>query len=68
MAKALIDIDEELLAKARVTLGTTTKQDTVNQALADVVARHARAEEVTFLTGGGLSALADPAVRRAAWR
>ena len=33
MAKTLIDIDDELLAEATIALGTTTKRETVNNAL-----------------------------------
>ncbi len=36
MAKTLIDIDEDLLREAMVALGTSTKKDTVNAALASV--------------------------------
>ena len=37
MAKTLIDIDEDLLREAMVTLGTSTKKDTVHRALSRVV-------------------------------
>jgi Arc/MetJ family transcription regulator len=37
MPKTLIDIDEDLLAEATTALGTTTKKDTVNEALRQVV-------------------------------
>lgn len=33
MAKTLIDVDEELLAEAATAFGTTTKRDTVHEAL-----------------------------------
>ena len=33
MAKTLLDIDEDLLAEARIAFGTTTKKDTVAEAL-----------------------------------
>lgn len=46
MPKTVIDIDEEALARAAELLGTATKKDTVNAALRDVVARHARAAAV----------------------
>jgi Arc/MetJ family transcription regulator len=39
--KTLIDIDEELLAKAQRILGTGTKKATVNAALGEVVRRDA---------------------------
>jgi Arc/MetJ family transcription regulator len=37
MAKTLLDVDEELLAEATTALGTTTKKDTVNEALRQAV-------------------------------
>jgi Arc/MetJ family transcription regulator len=37
MAKTLLDVDEELLAEATVALGTSTKKDTVNEALRQAV-------------------------------
>jgi len=37
MPKTLIDVDEELLAEATTALGTTTKKDTVNEALRQAV-------------------------------
>ncbi len=37
MSKTLIDIDDDLLAEAAIAFGTTTKQDTVTQALQRVV-------------------------------
>jgi Arc/MetJ family transcription regulator len=46
MAKTLIDIDEEALAEAQRLLGTTTKRDTVNAALANVAAEQRRRDAV----------------------
>ncbi len=37
MAKTLLDVDEELLAEASTALGTSTKKDTVNEALRQAV-------------------------------
>lgn len=49
MAKTLIDVDEDLLAEASTALGTSTKKDTVNEALRQAVdlsrARRRRALE-----------------------
>jgi hypothetical protein len=39
MAKTLIDIDDDALRLAAEALGTKTKKDTVNAALAEVAAR-----------------------------
>lgn len=37
MAKTLLDLDEDLLAEATMALGTSTKKDTVNEALRQAV-------------------------------
>ncbi|HEV2344564.1 MAG TPA: type II toxin-antitoxin system VapB family antitoxin [Actinocrinis sp.] len=37
MSKTLIDIDDDLLAEAAIAFGTTTKKDTVAQALQHAV-------------------------------
>lgn len=42
MARTVIDIDDVALAAAAKELGTKTKVDTVNRALAEVAARHKR--------------------------
>jgi Arc/MetJ family transcription regulator len=68
VAKTLIDVDQELLEAAQAALGTTTKKDTVNTALAHVAALAARRRDLERLCGGGLPDLADPAVASAAWR
>jgi Arc/MetJ family transcription regulator len=44
MARTMIDIDDDALAAAARVYGTTTKKDTVNAALRDVVERHRRLE------------------------
>lgn len=68
MTKTLIDIDDELLSKATAALGTTTKKDTVNQALERVVRIAAFESQVEFARAGGLDALLDPEVMKGAWR
>ena len=42
MARTVVDIDDEALAAAAAELGTTTKVDTVNRALAEIAARPRR--------------------------
>jgi Arc/MetJ family transcription regulator len=37
MTKTLLDVDDDLLAEATTALGTSTKKDTVNEALRRVV-------------------------------
>lgn len=68
MSKTLIDIDDDLLAKASAHLGTETKKDTVNRALALVVRAAAFERVVEFAQSGGFDDLLDPAVMREAWR
>jgi hypothetical protein len=41
MARTVIDLDDEMLARAQRALGTTTKRDTVNAALAYAAAADA---------------------------
>ena len=56
MAKTLIDLDEGLLAEATVALGTSTKRETVTEALRRVI-EEARASRLTALAE--LRAIAD---------
>ncbi|MCP2274735.1 type II toxin-antitoxin system VapB family antitoxin [Nocardia amikacinitolerans] len=46
MARTVIDVDDEALAEAARHLGTTTKRDTVNAALREIVDRRRRAAAV----------------------
>jgi Arc/MetJ family transcription regulator len=68
MAKTLIEIDEQYLAAAQRELGTTTKKDTVNAALREVVALAARRRDLQRLTSRSLPDLEDENVMRAAWQ
>lgn len=68
MSKTLVDIDDDLLARAAEHLGTATKKDTVNAALAMVVRAAAFERTVAFAQSGGFDDLLDPEVMRAAWR
>lgn len=68
MAKTLIDIDEDALARAQQALGTATKKDTVNRALSDVVALAARRRDLERLIGNDLVDLADAGVMNGAWQ
>ncbi|MFE3451384.1 type II toxin-antitoxin system VapB family antitoxin [Nonomuraea sp. NPDC059194] len=49
MSITRIDIDDETLGKARRLMGTTTKEDTVNVALREYVARVERLEALDRL-------------------
>lgn len=46
MTKTLIDLDDEALAEAARLLGTSSKKDTVNAALREIVDRRRRAAAV----------------------
>jgi Arc/MetJ family transcription regulator len=67
MTRTLIDIDDAALAAAARELGTTTKVDTVNRALAEIAGRAARMKVVADFVGA-TDDLADDAVMRGAWR
>ncbi len=68
--RTVIDLDDEALAAAARELGTTTKRDTVNAALAFVAQRRRRAAVALddALSFGLGSDIADDEVRRAARR
>jgi Arc/MetJ family transcription regulator len=68
--KTMIDLDDEALALAAKELGTTTKKDTVNAALAFVAHRRHRIEELLddpYGLGAGPD-ITDPEVMRQARR
>jgi Arc/MetJ family transcription regulator len=67
--RTIIDIDDAMLAAAQSELGTTTKKDTVNEALRYVAERKARSRAILddpFFLGG--SDLDDAEVMRGARR
>ena len=69
VAKTLIDVDDALLEAARGVLGTSTKKDTVNTALREVVAMQRRADAVEGLVEWlGRNEPWDDSVRDRAWR
>jgi Arc/MetJ family transcription regulator len=71
MSRTLIDVDDDALGRAAEILGTTTKVETVNRALALVVERadrqaeRDRFDDLLDLVG---DRLAEIDVRAAAWR
>ncbi len=68
--KTMIDLDDEALAAAARELGTTTKKDTVNAALAFVAARRRRVDQLLddpYALGLGAD-IGDPEVMRSARR
>lgn len=68
MTKRLIDLDDELLARAQRELQTTGVSDTVRAALRQAASASARARQVAWLREGGLEALVDPGQRVDVWR
>jgi hypothetical protein len=68
VTKRLIDIEDELLEAARRELGTTGIADTVRSALQLAATRSARLREIEWLVSGGMAEMADPEVRKDAWR
>jgi Arc/MetJ family transcription regulator len=62
MSKTLIDVDEDLLTRSQQILGTTTKKDTINGALREVVRRAAAEAFLTRARSGvfGVPARHDP--------
>lgn len=68
MARTTIDVDDETLAAAARELGTTSKVETVNAALAYVADRRKRAEAFDNPLIWGSPDLADPEVRSEARR
>ena len=65
--RTVIDIDDASLEAAKKVLGTTTKVETVNRALAEVANREARLALLANLDSAG-SDLADESVMSTAWR
>ena len=68
MTKRLIDLDDDLLAAAQRELRTQGISETVREALRQSAASAARARELVWLTGGGLSDMASADARSDVWR
>lgn len=68
MTKTLIDIDDARLDLARAALGTSTKRETVNAALAEVAALHARRRDLVRLTLDELRDLRDDELMSRLWQ
>jgi Arc/MetJ family transcription regulator len=69
VAKTLVDIDDNLLEAAREVLGTSTKKDTVNAALREVLAaQERRRASVELIMWGQRNEPWDDSVRDRAWR
>ncbi|MGW8365961.1 type II toxin-antitoxin system VapB family antitoxin [Streptomyces wedmorensis] len=59
-----VDVDADVLAEAAKLLGTTTKKDTINRALEEVVQRHRRRAAYQRLAERGARGEMEP-LRRA---
>lgn len=68
MRKTSVVIDDELVARVRVLLGTSSIRETIDRALRDVERREARRQEVRALIEMDGLDLRDPAVMSKAWR
>lgn len=68
MTRTLIDTNDDLLERAQAVLGTRTKKDTVNAALAQVVALAARRQFLDDARSGSLIDAVDESVTDQAWR
>ena len=60
MTKCLIDLDDELLARAQRELNTSGVSDTVRAALRQAASAAARARQVTWLRDGGMEPMKGP--------
>lgn len=67
VTRTLVDIDDDALAAAAGELGTSTKVETVNRALAEIAARPRRLAALERLRTAE-DDLGDPDVMRGAWR
>lgn len=67
MSMTAVDIDSAVLEQARVILGTTTKKDTINAALREIVRRRAAAELVEMLKSDAVEIRDHRKVRRLNW-
>jgi Arc/MetJ family transcription regulator len=68
MTRTLIDTNDDLLARAQELLGTSTKKDTINAALAQVVALAAGRDLLEAARNGIFADALDPDVMGQAWR
>ena len=68
MRKSSVDIDEALLEEARSLLGASSTQETIDQALREVVRGAARRREIRALADMEGPDLADARVMAGAWR
>ncbi len=68
MRKTSVVIDDELIARVRILLGTSSIRETIDKALREVERREARRQEIRALIEMDGLDLSDPAVMSKAWR
>jgi Arc/MetJ family transcription regulator len=68
VTKRLIDLDDDLLARAQRELNTSGISDTVRAALQQAASAVARARQVAWLREGGLESMEDATPRADVWR
>lgn len=68
MSKTSVDIDSDLLERARSLLGTSSIKETIHCALREIVRAEARRQEVAALVAMDGLDLADREIMKNAWR
>ena len=68
MRKTTVHIDDELVARVRILLGTSSIKETIHQALLEVERREARRQEIRALIEMDGLDLRDEKVVTRAWR
>ena len=68
MSKTSVDIDSDLLERARSLLGTSSIKETIHCALREIVRAEARRQEVAALVAMDGLDLADMEIMKNAWR
>lgn len=68
MRKTTVHIDDELVARVRILLGTSSIKETIHQALLEVERRDARRQEIRALVEMDGLDLRDEEVMTRAWR
>jgi len=68
MRKTSVEIDDQLIERARVLLGTSSIKETIDGALREVIRREARREEVRALAEMDGLDLSEDRIMAGAWR
>ena len=68
MRKTSVVIDDQLIARVRMLLGTSSIRETIDKALREVERREARRQEIRALIEMDGLDLSDPEVMSKAWR